>query len=93
MCAISNKSILSYLILRITALLHGENIVDSAVWPFLYVYMPLTSFIVSSMSTVSFGSPEHIDPKVKLQTGLISLAIFSVKYNFCFKLVYTSSAS
>ena len=32
--------------------------------------------IVSSTSTVSVGSPVCIDPNMKLQMGLISLAIF-----------------
>ena len=57
-------------------LLHGENTMDLAIWSFLYVYMPLTILIISSTSTVSVSSPVHIDPNTKLQTGLISLALF-----------------
>ena len=57
-------------------LLHGENTVDSAIWSFVYVYIPFTILTVSSTSTVSIGSPVHIDLNVKLQTGLISLAVF-----------------
>ena len=57
-------------------LLHGENTMDSAIWSFLYVYMPFTVLIVSSMSTMSVRSPVCIDQKIKLQMVLISLAIF-----------------
>ena len=60
----------------IMVLLHGENTVDLAIWSFLYMYMPFTILIVSSMPTVSIGSPVCIGLKIKLLTGLISLAIF-----------------
>ena len=60
---------------RITSLLHGIKIMHSEVWPFLYVYMPLTVLMVKSTFTVSVGKQVLINPKIKSQIGLISLAI------------------
>ena len=60
----------------IMVLLHVENTMDSAIWSFLHMYIPFTICIVNSTSTVSIGSPVCIDPKMKSQMGLISMAIF-----------------
>ena len=64
----------------ITFLLHGVKIMDSMVWSFLYVYIPITVLTVRSMSTMSVNKQVLIDPKIKLQTGLISLAISTMLY-------------
>ena len=65
-------------------LLHNENTMDSAVWSFLYMYMPLNICVVSSTSTVSIESHVHINPKIKLQMGADLSGHFSEKYNFIF---------
>ena len=49
----------------ITFLLHGVKNVDSVVWSFLYVQIPLTLLIVKSKSTMSVSKLVLIDPKIK----------------------------
>ena len=56
-------------------ILHRLKILDSAVWFFLCIYMPLTFLMVKSVSTVSVSKQVLINPKIKLQEGLISLAM------------------
>ena len=56
-------------------LFYGENIMESTVLSLWYVYMPFTILIVNSMSTVPIGKHVCMMLKMKLHTGLISLAI------------------
>ena len=81
----SNASIFSFIEGKgITFLLHGVKIMDSMVWSFLYVLMPFTLHMVKSMSTMSVNKQVLIDPKIKSQMGLISLA-FSAILNYSFR--------
>ena len=66
----------------VTFLLHGIKIMDFMVWSFLYVYMPLTFLTVKSTSTVSVGKQVLVNPKIKLQMELISLAISCLPSTF-----------
>ena len=64
-------------------LLHRVNIMDSAVWSFLYVLILFTVHTVSSTSTVSISKFVLIEPKRKSQMGLILHAIsLMVTFNF-----------
>ena len=62
----------------ITFLLHGVKIIDSTVWSFLCVCMPLNVPKVKSTSIMFVGRQVLINPKIKSQTGLISLAISAI---------------
>ena len=68
----------------ITFLLRGVKIMDSMIWSFLYVYIPLTVLMIRLKSTVSVGKQDLINPKIKLQMGQISLAI-STMLNWSFR--------
>ena len=56
-------------------LLQGLQVAVSTVWSFLNVWIPWTSFIVSSTSIVSMGRVHQRNLKTKSQTGFISQAI------------------
>ena len=64
-------------------LLHAIQIMNSMVWSFLFVYVPLTVLMVKLASTLSVGKHVLINLKIKSQNGAdFSYHFYNVKSVF-----------